>query len=108
MEMQVRSILPRLRPQLLAKLIIPKSKHAAVGVLDNEDGARAEKASGDDQRAQRIVVAKPPALRMICASPVLSPRRFSTVSRASMQASTASFRAGGIGRCPSEKDSAWR
>src|SRR2546425_8124097 len=62
MEMQVRSILSRLRSQLLAKLIIPKSKHAAVGVLNNEDGARAEKASGDDQRAQRIVGRQAPGV----------------------------------------------
>src|SRR4051812_18476078 len=52
-------------------------------------------------------VAMPPALRITWASPVLKPRIWSGMSRASMQASTANFRAGGIGRSPSWKLLAW-
>ena len=43
-------------------------------------------------------VARPPALRMMWASPVRRPRTSSTVIRASMQATTASRRPGGSGR----------
>src|SRR4051812_20048971 len=53
----------------------------------------------------RIVssVTTPPALRMTCASPSFSPRTFVGISRASMHATTASLRPGGIGRSPLSK-----
>src|ERR1700704_3656749 len=41
-------------------------------------------------------VAIPPALRIMCASPVFSPQNCSAVSRASIQARIASLRDGGI------------
>src|SRR6266487_1146416 len=45
-------------------------------------------------------VTTPPALRNTCASPSCKPRILWTSSRASMQATTASFFAGGSGRSP--------
>src|SRR2546422_6263925 len=45
-------------------------------------------------------VTTPPALRNTCASPSCRPRILWTSSRASMQATTASFFAGGSGRSP--------
>jgi len=50
------------------------------------------------RRASSVTI--PPALRIMCASPVLRPSSSSTVMRASMHATTASLRPGGIGRCP--------
>src|SRR4051812_13459514 len=50
--------------------------------------------------SERIVssVTTPPALRITWASPSCRPRTFVGMSRASMQATTASLRPGGIGR----------
>jgi hypothetical protein len=45
---------------------------------------------------------------MMCASPVFNPNTGSTVRRASMQATIASFRAGGIERWPNLKSVAKR
>src|SRR4051812_27680978 len=55
--------------------------------------------------SERIVssVTTPPAFRMTCASPSFSPRTFVGISRASMHATTASLRPGGIGRSPLSK-----
>ena len=52
-------------------------------------------------------VTTPPALRMTCASPTSSPRMAWTSRRASMQATTASFFAGGSGRSPLSKLAAY-
>ncbi len=51
-------------------------------------------------------VTTPPALRMTCASPIWRPSRAWTSRRASMQATTATFFAGGSGRSPLSKRSA--
>ena len=51
-------------------------------------------------------VTTPPALRMTCASPSSSPSTFAGRSRASMQATTATFLAGGSGRSPRSKAAA--
>jgi len=59
-----------------------------------------------DRRASSV--ASPPALRMMCASPVRRPRTSSTVSRASMHASTASLRPGGRGRVDRSNCAAYR
>src|SRR3954463_1924653 len=52
-------------------------------------------------------VTTPPALRMTCASPTSRPRMAWTSSRASMQATTATPLAGGSGRSPLSKPSAY-
>src|SRR5919197_1914367 len=51
-------------------------------------------------------VITPPALRITCASPIESPRIGYGFSRASMQATIATFLAGGSGRSPLSKASA--
>ena len=51
-------------------------------------------------------VTTPPALRITWASPSCRPRAPYGLSRASMQASTATFLPGGIGRSPLSKDAA--
>src|ERR1035437_737169 len=48
-------------------------------------------------------VTTPPALRMMCASPSESPSTPYGLRRASMQATTAAFDAGGSGRSPLSK-----
>src|ERR1700674_3171310 len=53
------------------------------------------------------VVAPPPALRKTWASPSWSPRILLTCNRASMQARTNSFLAGGSGRLPALNDRAY-
>src|SRR5919199_1503476 len=59
--------------------------------------------------SERIVssVTTPPALRMTCASPSSRPRIRVGIMRASMHATTATFLAGGIGRSPLSKRSAY-
>src|SRR5438477_11729444 len=52
-------------------------------------------------------VTTPPALRKTCASPSCRPRILCTSRRASMQATTASFLAGGSGRSPFLNDWAY-
>src|SRR5215207_8298237 len=51
-------------------------------------------------------VITPPALRITCASPIERPRIGYGFNRASMQATTATFLAGGSGRSPLSKPSA--
>jgi hypothetical protein len=54
--------------------------------------------SRDEMISDRIASsdARPPALRMTCASPSDNPRNFAGCSLASMHATTATARAGGI------------
>src|SRR5690606_20837759 len=52
-------------------------------------------------------VTTPPALRITCASPSTRPSSTPVSSRASMHATTAMCRAGGIGRWPLSKRSAY-
>src|ERR1019366_8482915 len=58
-----------------------------------------------DRNASSVTI--PPAFRMMCASPVLSPNICSTVILASMHATIASFRLGGMGRFPSRNEFAY-
>src|SRR5919201_6909049 len=53
-------------------------------------------------------LARPPALRMTCASPSCSPSALAGSIRASMQTRTATRRAGGSGRLPLVKLAAYR
>src|ERR1035441_7467481 len=55
-----------------------------------------------DLNASSVTI--PPAFRMMCASPVLSPNIHSTVILASMHATIASFRLGGMGKFPSRNE----
>src|SRR3712207_6235880 len=60
----------------------------------------------DSERISSAVIT-PPALQMMWASPSSRPRIRDGISRASMQATTATFLAGGSGSSPLSKDSAY-
>jgi len=83
----------RLRPDGRLHLVIAEGQHAAVGVVDEHDLPGPERPLGDQQRADRVIPddagVSSPSLRI----PL-------TLRRASMQASTATRFAGGIGRAP--------
>jgi hypothetical protein len=122
------TLLISLQPR--TKEIVSEGKHAALGVVDQNDFARVEEMVGDYQTANRVFgdhascrveldkhfsrasvqeeergggqvhEEGAPALRITWASPVFNPRRSSTSMRASIQATTATRCAGRIGWAP--------
>src|SRR6202451_1297792 len=68
-------------------------------MMDDEPGRCAEQFVRDDERTDRIAssLARPPAFRMTCASPSLSPAYLAGSRRASMQVRMANLRPGGSG-----------
>src|SRR6188474_220929 len=80
-------------PQERAHHLISECLHAAVRVMDHEPLVRAKQLVGDNKRADASSLARPPALRITCASPSARPANLAGSSRASMQVRMAKRRA---------------
>jgi hypothetical protein len=97
----------RLLLQLFALSFVLEGQHTAIGVVDDNEPLRAQQVMRNDEPPQGIF-GRDPTTRVadnvrLSPSPV---QNCSTVSRASMQARMASYRAGGIARWPRLKSRA--
>jgi hypothetical protein len=91
---------------LASEVVVGECEHPAVGVMDQDDLRRSKQALRDRERADRVIGDDPPpgvADDMTVA--LVESRSACGLSRASMQATTATFIAGGSDRSPLSKAS---
>src|SRR6266478_5180443 len=82
--------------QQSAHHVVGEEFHAAIGVVNDKPLPRAPSLYEMTSDRMASSLARPPALRMTCASPSASPAHLAGSSRASMQVRMAKCRAGGM------------
>ncbi len=90
---QFRSL--QTRSQQSTHDFISEKLHAAVGLMDDKEFARAQQFVGITRDRMASSLARPPALRITCVSPSARPAYLAGSSRTSMQVRIAKRRAGG-------------